>query len=219
MIEAVIFTTLIVLSIRSIRALSSTRAQVVKQKKLPPELKMLLDRADQLCHDKKFHSAEKAYLQVLKVDHKNIVAYRRLGQIYSILKNYEDAIESFQIAAQLAPSATSYQALAHALFDNKNYIKAIAAFEKAIMFEPTAALYSALGNTYQQMHNLPQAIAAYEKSLNYKPDKLHLQMLAEAYVANHERAKAEGVYKRILEIDPTDVKARRMVGAATVVNS
>ncbi len=219
MLETVIFLVLIGLSIRAIRALSSTRAQVVKQKKLPPELKMLLDRADGLCQEKKFHSAEKAYLQVLKVDHKNITAYRRLGQIYTILKNYDDAIESFQIAAQLAPTAASYQALGHALFDNKNYIKAIAAFEKSIMFEPTPHLYAALGNTHQQMHNLPQAIAAYEKLLNYKPEKLHLQMLAEAYVANHERAKAEGIYRRILELDPTDVKARRMVGNSAPAQS
>ncbi len=47
-------------------------------------------------------------LTILKHDHKSAAAYNRLGILYSKQKEYKDAIDCFEIASSLEPSASSY---------------------------------------------------------------------------------------------------------------
>lgn len=176
-----------------------------------PKLNKNLEYAGRLFKDKKFLPAEKAYLEVLKVDHKNYTAYSKLGMIYATLHNYPDAIECFTIAAQLKPSASAFHNLGLVLFENKNYVKAIAALEKSIIFEPSARRYVAIAKAYQHIANNAKMVASLEKAANLDPDKKTLLMLADAHAAASDRTSAVAVYKRILELDPTDPKARRFV--------
>lgn len=194
---------------RGINSLGSGRPAIVMQpKKLPPQLEQMITLADRLYEQRRYVAAEKAYVNVLKVDHKNLQSYKRLGLIYTALKNYPDAVECLQIAAQLAPSAQSYYALGLVLYENQNYIKAISAFEKAIIFEPSASRYISLAKAFQKLANTVKAISALEHAAGLDPTKEHLRMLAEAYLANRDRARAQATFERILEIDPNDARAR-----------
>ena len=71
-------------------------------------LEGLLEIAGRYYSEKNFLAAEKAYLKVLKVDHKNSLAYSRLGFIYSHFGQVDDAVECFQIVADNYPNAASY---------------------------------------------------------------------------------------------------------------
>src|SRR5438045_706684 len=90
------------------------------------QLAQITTYADRLFGERKWLAAEKAYLSVLKLDHKNVTAYSHLGIIYSTQKNLADAIECFEIAARLRPSGATHQNLALAYYENRNYIKSIA---------------------------------------------------------------------------------------------
>lgn len=125
----------------------------------------LSDYADRLYTERKWIAAEKAYLNVLKVDHKNITAYTHLGVIYTAQKNMTDAIECFQMAARLKPSGSTFQNLALAYHDNHNYMKAIAAFEKAIAFEPTAARYLGLAKSQRRFSDYDGALGSLDKAI------------------------------------------------------
>ncbi|QQR52016.1 tetratricopeptide repeat protein [bacterium] len=129
------------------------------------QLSHLSDFADRLYAERKWLAAEKAYLNVLKVDHKNITAYTHLGVIYSTQKNMADAIECFQMAARIRPSGSTFQNLALVFHDNRNYMKAIAAFEKAISFEPTAARYLGLAKAQRRFSDFSGAIASLDKAI------------------------------------------------------
>ena len=162
-----------------------------------PRLTQMTTYADRLFSEKKWLAAEKAYLGVLKVDHKNVTAYSHLGIIYSTQKNMPDAIECFEIAARLHPSGTTLQNLGLAFFDNRNYIKSIAAFEKAIMFEPTAQRYVGLSKSHSKLHNTPQVILALEKAAELDPTQRILQMLAEAYDEAGRKDQAAATRRRL----------------------
>lgn len=169
-------------------------------------LAQMVTYADRLFSEKKWLSAEKAYLGVLKIDHKNITAYSHLGIIYSTQKNMPDAIECFEIAARLHPSGTTFQNLALAYFDNRNYIKSIAAYEKAIMFEPTAGRYVGLSKSHAKLHNLPQVIAALKKAADLDPTQRVLKMLADTYEEAGQKEQAAATRKRLKT--PTASSAR-----------
>jgi tetratricopeptide (TPR) repeat protein len=192
-----------------------TNKQVVPAKTMSPRLTQLLDYAGRLYKEKKVGQAEKAYLEVLKYDHKNVVAYTRLGMIYSRQKNFDDAIECFQIAAQMQPTASSHHNLGLVYFENKNYIKAISSFEKAIIFEPSAARYISLAKAAQKMGSWPKVVAALEKAVEIDPGKDHLWLLAEAHRSAGNRQQAEQTLQHILELDPTDAKAKRILTLVT----
>jgi len=162
-----------------------------------PQLVQLTDYADRLYAEKKWLAAEKAYLKVLKLDHKNITAYTHLGVIYSTQKNMADAIECFEIAARLRPSGSTYQNLGLAYYDNHNYIKSIAALEKANMFEPAVQRYVGLSKAQRKLSNLPGAIAALEKATALEPSKRILQLLSEAYQDDGRTDEAQAVLMRL----------------------
>lgn len=188
---------------------------VVPAKKASPRLLQMIDFANRLWREKKYSPAEKAYLEIIKFDHKNVLAYTRLGMIYSRLKNYDEAVECFQMAAQLAPSASSYNNLGLIYFENKNHIKAVAAFEKAIMFEPSAERYLSLAKTYQKIASWPKMVSALENAVEISPTKDNLWMLAEGYRADHNKIKLAETYQRILKLDPNDSRAQRALGAVS----
>lgn len=169
--------------LRSLRGPSTALPAVIAPKAPSPRLKQLSDYADRLYSERKWLAAEKAYLNVLKLDHRNVTAYSHLGVIYSTQKNYADAIECFQIAARLRPSGATLQNLGLAFFDNHNYMKAVAAYEKAIMFEPTALRYIGLAKSYRRLANLPAALEALDKAddlgAQAKTQKLRAEIVAE----------------------------------------
>lgn len=173
------------------------------------KLTQLVTYADRLYAEKKWLAAEKAYLSVLKLDHKHITAYSHLGIIYSTQKNLPDAIECFQIAARLHPSATTFQNLGLAYFDNRNLIKSIAAFQKSIMFEPNAQRYIGLGRAQAKLGNLTDAIASLEESIKLEPTKRSLQILADLCDEAGRPAAARAAHQRISELDTRDPAATR----------
>ncbi len=188
-------------------------AKTVTKDQRSPQLVHLETYADRPYGERKYVAAEKAYLKILKINHKDQHAYSRLGMIYMALKNFDDSIECFQIAAQLKPNADDWYHLGLAFYENNNYIKAIAAIEKSIMFEPAAFRYGGLGRIYAKIGNYAKVIASLEKAVELDPSKKSLTLLAQAYAKNHDREKAVETYQKVLKLDPDDAKAQRMVGS------
>jgi len=175
------------------------RAKTGKQ--MNPKLAHYLQYGAKLYAEKKFIQAEKAYLGALRVDHKNIQAYTRLGMIYSAQKNLADGIECFQIVTQLDASATSFYNLGLIYFENRNYIKAIAAFEKSLMFEPSASRHIALAKTYQKIGGNAKMLESLEQAALIEPTKKHLSLLVEAYTKSRLPAKAAEAAARLEALD------------------
>ncbi len=185
---------------------------VLAPKRINARLAQLSAYADRLYSEHKWLAAEKAYLNVLKLDHKNVTAYVHLGIIFSTQKNMPDAIECFEIAAQLKPSGRTFQNLALAFYDNHNYIKSIAAYEKSIMFEPLAQRYVGLGKAHLKLHNMPVATTAFERAVELDPSRQVLERLAHAYDQARRESEAKAVYARIQLIDSADSAAAKRLG-------
>lgn len=162
-----------------------------------PQLSRALAYADRLYREKKYLTAEKAYLEVLKLDHKNLLAYNRLGIIYSAQHNYGDAIECFEIAVRLVPSAVTYLNLGLAQYENHNYIKAIATINKSIMFEPSAQRYLALAKAYHKIADNKNTIETLEKAAELEPTRQILLLLRDSYRTAGKRELAAGVAARL----------------------
>lgn len=172
------------------------------------KIEELTEYASRLRAVKKYTSAEKVYLEILKLDHRHAQTYSRLGTLYSAQKNYADAIECFQIATQLSPSGATFYNLGLGYYENRNPMKAIAAFEKAVMFEPSVQRHVGLAKAHHRLGDTGKMVTALEQAAQLEPDVKVLWLLAEAYEQVGRSEDHLAVLKRIYELDPKNPRLK-----------
>lgn len=184
---------------------------------LPSKMSERLDKlwgiATESIRDRKYLRAEKALLTILRVDERNATAYNRLGILYAKQRAYQDAIECFEIAQSLEPSASSLHNVGLIYFETGVYDKAALAFEQALEMEgDLAARHVAYAKVQEKLGDNKKMIASLEKAVELEPNPQSLGILADAYdqigqgeLSTELRAKANkmvipsGAPKRIVQ--------------------
>lgn len=180
------------------------------QKASTSKIDELTEYASLLRGNKKYTSAEKVYLQILKIDHKHAPTYSRLGTLYTAQKNLNDAIECFQLASQLSPSGATFYNLGLAYYENRNLMKAVAALEKSIMFEPSVQRYVALAKAFRRLGDGEKMIAALEQAADLDPVPRVLWLVVDAYEAAGRQSELPALYARIEQADPKDARLKQL---------
>lgn len=122
--------------------------------KLSIKLERLWDIAQESLKERKYLRAEKALLTILRVDERNATAYNRLGILYAKQQAYSDAIECFEIAQSLEPSASSLHNVGLIYYETAHYDKAALAFEQALAMEDRlASRYIAYAKVQEKLGN------------------------------------------------------------------
>lgn len=153
---------------------------------LPSRISDKLDRlweiAQESLREKKYLRAEKALLTILRVDERNATAYNRLGILYSKQQAYEDAIECFEIAQSLEPSASSLHNVGLIYYETQAYDKAALAFEQALSMEDDlAARHIAYAKVQEKLGNNKRMITSLERAVELEKNPQTLTILADAY--------------------------------------
>ncbi len=150
--------------------------------RITDKLDRLWDIAQESLREKKYLRAEKALLTILRVDERNATAYNRLGILYSKQQAYEDAIECFEIAQSLEPSASSLHNVGLIYYETQAYDKAGLAFEQALSMEDDlAARHIAYAKVQEKLGNNKRMIAALERAVELEKNPQTLTILADAY--------------------------------------
>ncbi|MFZ1361196.1 MAG: tetratricopeptide repeat protein [Candidatus Saccharimonadales bacterium] len=170
---------------------------------LPVKLSEKMDRlwevAQESLREKKYLRAEKALLTILRVDERNATAYNRLGILYAKQQAFKDAIECFEIAQSLEPSASSLHNVGLIYYETGNYEKAALAFEQALEMEgDLSARHIAYAKVQEKLGRNKKMIEALERAIEIDPIPQTLKILADAYerdgqagLAVQLRAKAQ----------------------------
>lgn len=171
--------------------IDTERDEIPVSLKVSKRLERLWQVAQSGMKEKRYLRAEKALLTILKLDQKNVAAYNRLGILYSRQKEYKDAIECFEIASSIEPSASSLHNLGLIYFETENYPKAALAFESAIKLEDgLAARHIAYAKVQEQLENPDAMIAALRKAVEIEPNPQSYKMLADALMADGQKEEA-----------------------------
>jgi tetratricopeptide (TPR) repeat protein len=118
----------------------------------------------------------------LRVDERNATAYNRLGILYAKQQAFKDAIECFEIAQSLEPSASSLHNVGLIYFETKSYEKAALAFEQALAMEgDLAARHIAYAKVQEKLGNDKKMITSLERAVELDPIPQTLNILADAY--------------------------------------
>lgn len=150
--------------------------------KLSEKLDQLWSIAQEALQDRKYLRAERALLTILRVDQRNASAYNRLGILYAKQQQYKDAIECFEIAQSLEPSASSLHNVGLIYYETTNYEKAALAFEQALALDnELPARFIAYAKVQEKLGNERKMIEALERAVELEPIPQTLTILADAY--------------------------------------
>lgn len=150
--------------------------------KLSEKLDKLWEVAQESLRDKKYLRAEKALLTILRVDERNATAYNRLGILYAKQQAFKDAIECFEIAQSLEPSASSLHNVGLIYYETGDYTKAALAFEQALAMEgDLSARHIAYAKVQEKLGNDKKMIESLERAVEIDPIPQTYIILADAY--------------------------------------
>lgn len=159
--------------------------------KISDKLEQLWDVAQESLRDKKYLRAEKALLTILRVDERNATAYNRLGILYAKQQAFKDAIECFEIAQSLEPSASSLHNVGLIYYETKQYEKAALAFEQALAMESDlAARHVAYAKVQEKLGRNKKMIESLERAVEIDESPQTLNILADAYDRNDQQELA-----------------------------
>lgn len=177
--------------------------------KFADKLDKLWQIAQESLQEKKYLRAEKALLTILRVDERNATAYNRLGILYARQQAFKDAIECFEIAQSLEPSASSLHNVGLIYLETDQLDKAALAFEQAIAMESdVASRHIAYAKVQEKLGSHKRVIASLERAVQLERSPQALRILADAYEQNNQTEQAEllrNEAKSLLET-PTNVK-------------
>jgi len=167
-------------------------------KKLSDKIGKLWDIAHHGMRENRFLRAEKALLTILKIDEKNAAAYNRLGILYAKQKEFKDAIDCFEIASSIDPSASSLHNLGIIYYETENYPKAAIAFEQALKLEDDmAARHIAYAKVQEKLGNTKIMLEELEKAALIEPSKEVYELMQKAYISLGMQAEADQIEQKI----------------------
>jgi tetratricopeptide (TPR) repeat protein len=187
-------------------------------RKISDKLGRLWDIAHQGMRENRFLRAEKALLAILKIDEKNAAAYNRLGILYAKQKEYKDAIDCFEIASSVEPTASSLHNLGLIYYETENYPKASAAFEQAIKLEnDLAARHIAYAKVQEKLGNTKLMIQELEIAVELEPNKESYMLLMNSYHSDGQVEEADKIEYKLQKLIKHSGTTKRIVRPKRVV--
>lgn len=190
-------------------------------RKLSDQLGKLWNIAHQGMRENRLLRAEKALLTILKIDKKNATAYNRLGILYAKQKEYKDAIDCFEIASSIEPTASSLHNLGLIYCETENYVKAATAFEQALKLEEElAARHIAYAKALEKLGKEKLMFEELERAVELDSSPETLGLLLRAYESREMHAEADVIaskMKKATKIAEKSTKKRIMQPRRVVV--
>jgi tetratricopeptide (TPR) repeat protein len=167
-------------------------------RKISDKMGQLWDIAHQGMRENRFLRAEKALLTILKIDQKNAAAYNRLGILYAKQKEYKDAIDCFEIASSIEPTASSLHNLGLIYYETENYMKAATAFEQALKLEEElAARHIAYAKVQEKLGNTKLMIDELQRAVDLEPNHESYNLLIKGYENLGMQAEADQAQQKL----------------------
>src|SRR3990167_2707097 len=178
--------------------------------KIKDQVGKLWGMAHHNMRENRFVRAEKALLTILKIDKTNAAAYNRLGVLYAKQKEYKDAIECFEIASSIQPTAPSLHNLGLIYYETENYEKAVRAFENALQLDDTmASRHIAVAKALEHLGNEKLMQEHLEKAAELEPTKESYSLLIALYRKKDMNIEADQLEHKLKKMVESTAKQKK----------
>jgi len=162
------------------------------------QLDKLWKIAQDALNEQKVLRAEKALLTILKFDERNAAAYNRLGILYAKQRQFDEAIECFEIAQSLDGNASSLHNVGLIYLETGSYEEAALAFEQALELEDDLPnRHIAYAKAQENLGNIKKAIEALEAAYVLEKSPQTLRHMLQIYTDDEDEEKIEETRARL----------------------
>lgn len=154
-------------------------------------------------------AAEKKYLSVIKLDPKNVDAYRGLGSVYMKQEQWPEAKETFQFVLQLDPGNADACVRLATIAEAEGDIKAaIGYYEQAIQLDDQSAVwFGSLADLLAKIEQYDTALEAITQAVDLEPQNpKYLDMLTEISILGGHKDRAEEALQQLRMVNPENQK-------------
>jgi tetratricopeptide (TPR) repeat protein/transglutaminase-like putative cysteine protease len=154
----------------------------------------------------KTKEAQKTLEDLVKEDPKYADAWRSLGEVEAMRKNWQKSRDAYQKLTELEPgNYAGYEGIIRGYSAEYRYGEAIAAAKKEVeKASDQANGHSQLGWLYLQMEKYELSAQEYEQSVKGFPKSPWMELqLGRAYAGAHQKEKAQAAFDKAVELDPS----------------
>lgn len=163
-------------------------------------IRRILDEAAAFTREGRWAEAERAYLEILKHNERQLDAYRGLGALYLQQRQFAQAKETYQFLERIhGADDASYAALAEIAEAEGDLTRAEALRERAVEANPKNAARHAELAVYYLAHGSPEfAHAAARRAVDLDPlMPRYLEICLESAILLRDRKEADRCYDRL----------------------
>ena len=169
----------------------------------------LVQEADQVRGESDLEEAEKKYLTAVRLDPKNVDAYRGLADVYRQQQQWEQAKETYNFILQLDPGdGETLVKLAEMAEEAGDSETAIEYYQKSVLLDDGYAhRFAKLAELLVKMEKPDTALEAARQAVELEPQNpKYLDMWAEISILSQHKAMAEEAYQRLRMVNPENQK-------------
>jgi tetratricopeptide (TPR) repeat protein len=182
-----------------------------KTEKIKTRTAELLEEAQALAKEDDWKSAEGKYIEVIKIDAKNIEAYSGLGRLYAEHKKYNEARQIFEFLLKLNVATPElYLDIANLAWEENNLDEAKIYYLKALDLDGTQMIARInLGLIYAEIGDKDSAAQQFGAALELDPkNPRYLDLLAESCIQIGQADLAKRALVNLKEVNPENQKIK-----------
>ncbi len=173
------------------------------------EMKMMLQEATQSAERGDYENAEAKFIAVIRMDPKNVAAYRGLGDVYYAQKQLKEAKETYTFLIQVDPDDEhSLVKLAEIAEGEGNLEEAVQHYQQAALLNDNKSpRFAKIAQLLKDLGHYETSLAAIEQAIELEPENpKYLDFLAEISILVGDKNVAEAAYQHLRMVNPDNQK-------------
>lgn len=181
----------------------------LKRGQLKNKIGQMLADAQKLFKDEKYQDAEKAYIEIISLDPKNIEAYEGLNDVYLEIKEYAQALQTAEFIIKLV----SRQSTPVTKQDEKGK-----AFQTVSNAHELADAYCDAGYIHGLLDQGEQKAENYFKALELEPNNpRNISLMLEIYITQGRKSHALDLLYALERVNPENQRLKEFKDQITAI--
>lgn len=181
-----------------------TKEEATEPADIKARIEELFLEAQDRAKKEEYDEAEKKYIEIISLDSKNIKTFKMLGRLYSDIKNYQEAKQTFEHTLKLLDDMedafrTPDETQGKTDEEIQTQLNDINSERSSIYYDLTLAC--------RAMENIDEAIATMKKALKLEPNNpRYLDTILEIGIINKDKIIALDAYNKLKEVNAENNK-------------
>ncbi len=175
------------------------------------QITRLLEEGAEFVKSEEYQEAEKKFIEVISLDPRSVGAYKGLGEVYFIMKDFDHAKEVFSHALKLNQKDDSTHArLGNIAAQMGHFEEAQAEYLESVALNSQIADHHIdLGETYKELDKQQEALKSFKEAVRLEPNNpRNLDALIEQTIRLKDKKLAIETLRQLRDVNPENQKLK-----------